>query len=419
MTKPTLEACLRFHEEQDPDKRQLPILIPGLNTYAYGINREAKEKGFIDQDRMSLQEIESELFLPQIEAGILQVELAEDIFEKTDEPGIFKGLDFNGYFPQWLQQRVDLINRLAERHNLKIQSTGTGQFLYTRMLAIAKTGCMELGESDSEAVMRTFDNLIKLANAVGARIVGGHRVMTAKPDEHAKMYSIDHFAREFGWDLPTTVKIRDITEAEAYNIAMAIRLNKNRFGISNTTELMYQHYGMAPVGVDQMNRMHSIIQANSRCQVYAHMDIGHVAVGAGGPKQRRDYNLREYGTEVVWPAWVVHFNSLYDNAHGMPTAENVAKDLRVRDGQETTKKSPHPDLYCDVYRDWLVPTAERTRVMQLTPEPKDTKDVSRLVREAKETYRLIQEQFAATHTDVQGYLVPNGMLKAFKERFVL
>jgi hypothetical protein len=174
---------------------------------------------------------------------------------------------------------------------------------------------------------------------------------------------------------------------------------------------------MAPVGIDQMNRMHRIIQTNSPCQVYAHMDIGHVAVGADGPKQAGDYDLAAYAREVVWPAWIVHFNSLYDNAHGMPTSENVQRDLNVRDEKEGTNKSPHPELYCDVYQDWLIPTAERTRVMQLTPEPKDTKDVSKLVREAKETYGLIYGCFAETHTDVSGYLVPNTMVNQFKQTF--
>ena len=146
------------------------------------------------------------------------------------------------------------------------------------------------------------------------------------------------------------------------------------------------------------------------------MDTGHVVVYGKG-KKPADYDIMAYA-DIQCPRWTVHFNSLYKNEHRMPTGENIEKDLRFRGKEPDPVRSPHPELYGNVYH-WLKRIVNTSRIVQVAPEPKPV-NLKTLIKEVGECWEILKKEYADTHKAhpiYKGLLIPDSMYDKFVKKF--
>ncbi len=389
-----LDRVERFHEAETREAGQPAIIFYSPNTYHYTL--------------LNVHHLEESLFqLHQIN-GIVTAEISEDVF------GIVPMLTYHKN-PQPVNQLADRIMKLEEETGVKVLSIGTGADFYSvQQLA---GGYYDSPDGKRPGLWQLFVNFIRVAEYLGVSKINGHRVVTIQPERFESIRLGDFGARigreklNLGGVDPDTI----LGGAEAKSLELALMLQEASDSVSSTTELMYQE-GMEPGTIDQMERFLHIMQANSEKPVTAHMDTGHVAA-YGKDKKKEDYDIMEYAS-IRWPRWIAHFNALYRNEHRMPTDENIAADLFAREEKPDPVKSPHPELYGNVY-DWLKETALNSRIIQVSPEPKPT-EIKKLIREVGECWMKLKMEFSASHKPhpkYGGILIPNGLYDAFIKNF--
>lgn len=427
---PSLSEMEWFHLnwEFEHSKSQPAIFRLGLNTYHFGLNH------------FEPNQIRELLFFPHLAAGLNSAELAEDMFEDESATGDFyRGIptvNFGVNPPDRLKRIIDTVNETADAQKISIDSMGTGAYLYGRIMKgdgaspLGRKGFYDLPEDEQNKRMAVMQNWINIAYLLlHPKIIGGHRIATTDPAKYSPIGTLEQFAEEFGWQSVAEIDEKTrMSRGEALNINLFIELQKygKQFGITSTTELLYQNNGIAPITITQMNRMAKLIEANGRQPVFMHMDIGHVIVSANGDqtKEKKDYDLRRYAKDVNWPRWVDHFNNLAYNLHGFPTQEGRDQDRAIAEGRSDLKSPydcPFPELHQrDVYDDWIKVNMNSCRVHQLTPEPKEVGDLNRMGQKGEEVKELLARELAETHvTDpvFNGYYIPKDMYPDFVKRF--
>ncbi len=376
MPTPLLTALEDFHVEHAPAGSGA-VIVYAPNTYHFNLNLE------IDMTR---------LFVPQQEAGIHFAELSEDIF------GFVPVMQFHKD-PDPVRRTIDRILEEADRACVCVASIGTGAELYSMWLMCG--GVYDGPPERRERVFQTLYNYIDIHRACGVPLVDGHRPATVFPERHAAT-TLGEAAANGGFDIAGQDPDTPVSGTEGLNLDLAVQLARYGGAVSSTAELMYQ-LGMEPITIAQVDRFAKILQANAPGRVFVHIDTGHAVVGDDG-KEDVDYNLMEYGRRITWPRWSYHFNALYRNEHRLPTRSNVEQDLAARG------TVPHSDGYCNVYEHVAEVVAD-SRVVLLSPEPKETGDLARLAAEIGEVWEILCERFSATHDPHPahpGLLLPRG-----------
>jgi hypothetical protein len=383
-----------FHARYAGDTGVPAILLYTPNTYHYTL--------------LGLHHLEQFLYILHQENNLSLAEISEDVF------GIVPVLQYHKN-PDPVNRLIDRILLLGDKAGVKNLSVGTGADIYSLMQMTG--GFFDCNESNRSKLLQTFLNVIKITEKLGLSKINGHRVATILPDNFPPV-SLQAFRTmtgnedlDFGGIDPDT----EITGAEAINLQLALMLQDASESVSSTTELMYQP-GMEPCTIVQMERFLTILQANSDKPVLAHMDTGHVSA-YGKDKKSADYDIISYA-DIAFPRWTVHFNALYNNEHRMPTAENIAQDLAARNNTPDPVRSPHPELYGNIYK-WLRKIAGCSRVVQVSPEPKPEK-LDTLIKEVEECWSLLQDEYKDSHRShpkYHGILIPNVLYDHFIREF--
>lgn len=384
----------KFHIEHTKKENQPAIILFTPNTYHYTL--------------LNLHNLEEYLYIIHQENDLMTAEISEDVF------GIVPVLNYHKN-PDPVNQLLDRILYLEEKLGLKNLSVGTGADIYSIMQMSG--GYFDVTEANRTKQKQTFLNVIKIVERLGISKINGHRVATIYPErfENIKLGQLGLIIGRDDLNLSGLDPSIEITGSEAKNLELALMIQDLSETVSSSTELMYQS-GMEPCTVEQMKRFLTILQANSRKPVLAHMDTGHVVV-YGKDKKPIDYDIMEYA-KIKFPRWVAHFNALYKNEHRMPTPENIEKDLSVRKEKPDSIRSPYPELYGNVY-DWLREIVKNSRIIQVSPEPKPD-SLEKLIKEVGECWLKLKDDFKGTHiahTKYKGILIPKGIYEDFVKEF--
>ncbi len=394
VSKLDFDTIDKFHIEHTKKEHQPAIILYTPNTYHYTL--------------LNLHNLEEYLYIIHQQNDLITAEISEDVF------GVVPVLNYHKN-PDAVNRLLDRILSLEEKLGLKNLSIGTGADIYSIMQISG--GYFDGPKSNKNKNIQLFLNFIKIAEYLGISNINGHRVATIYPQrfetvtlqEFASMNGKEDF-NFAGIDLET-----ELTGAEAKSLELAMLLQESSETVSSSTELMYQP-GMEPCTIEQMKRFLAILQANSNKPVIAHMDTGHVVM-YGKDKIEVDYDIMAYA-DIKFSRWVVHFNALYKNEHRMPTDENIEKDLAAKNEKLDKLRSPHPELYGNVY-DWLREVVNNSRVVQVSPEPKP-ENLQKLIKEAGECWLKLKTEYKDTHTPHpkhKGLLIPNKIYVDFVKKF--